>query len=321
YDGNGNTGGSVPVDTQAYSAWGTVIIQGNTGNLEKNDLIFAGWSRSVANTDYPFTAGSTLQIESSSITLYACWVPVYAYTISSGKATITKYNGSESVIDIPSMLDGYPVTAIGMDSFNGNSVLTKVTIPSGVISIGVDAFRACAALDSVTIPSTVTTIGTSAFCGCAALSSIVLPEGLTSLAGYVFENCAGLKSASLPSTLAYVPTGCFSGCSGLVSVSLPSKAWYIMDCAFSGCTSLTTITIPASVTQIRCTAFTGCIGLKDVDVNATTPPEIDVVMGDKPSMLFGDCSALEHIYVPTSNVTTYQETGRWDIYSALIVGL
>lgn len=42
YGGNGNTGGSVPVDTQQYVEGDTVTILGNTGSLAKTGCTFGG---------------------------------------------------------------------------------------------------------------------------------------------------------------------------------------------------------------------------------------------------------------------------------------
>jgi uncharacterized repeat protein (TIGR01451 family) len=44
YDGNGNTGGSVPVDGKLYNNNNNVIIYGNTGILAKPNACFIGWS-------------------------------------------------------------------------------------------------------------------------------------------------------------------------------------------------------------------------------------------------------------------------------------
>ncbi|MCX8012737.1 MAG: hypothetical protein N3A02_00410, partial [Rectinema sp.] len=42
YDGNGATGGSVPVDSNKYLQGVTVTVLGNTGNLTRPGYRFAG---------------------------------------------------------------------------------------------------------------------------------------------------------------------------------------------------------------------------------------------------------------------------------------
>ncbi|HBX24438.1 MAG TPA: hypothetical protein DEF34_12535, partial [Desulfotomaculum sp.] len=44
YDGNSNTGGSPPTDSNAYYQGDTVTVLGNTGNLEKTGYTFTGWN-------------------------------------------------------------------------------------------------------------------------------------------------------------------------------------------------------------------------------------------------------------------------------------
>lgn len=66
-----------------------------------------------------------------------------------------------STIEIPSMIEGKPVTTIGKYAFN-NGQLTSVVIPSSVKTIEYGAFT-YNQLTSVTIPNSVTSIGEYAF--------------------------------------------------------------------------------------------------------------------------------------------------------------
>ena len=86
----------------------------------------------------------------------------FRYTVQENTATITKYEGNDTYLVIPSQIDGKSVTAIADSAFSSDSLQT-VVIPNGVISIGWFAFQGCPALTSITIPSSVTSIGYSAF--------------------------------------------------------------------------------------------------------------------------------------------------------------
>ena len=55
---------------------------------------------------------------------------------------------------------------IGDYTFYGCSVLTSLTLPSGLTEIGEGAFAACSGLTSLTLPSGVTSIGECAFASC-----------------------------------------------------------------------------------------------------------------------------------------------------------
>jgi uncharacterized repeat protein (TIGR02543 family) len=72
YNGNGNTDGSVPVDSGVYATGATVTVLGNTGSMTKTGYTFAGWNTAVNGSGTPYAAGSTFTI-SNSTTLYAQW--------------------------------------------------------------------------------------------------------------------------------------------------------------------------------------------------------------------------------------------------------
>ena len=78
---------------------------------------------------------------------------------------------------------------IGDYTFYGCSVLTSLTLPSGLTEIGEGAFAACSGLTSLTLPSGVTSIGNHAFYACSGLTSITLPSGVTEIGEDAFWGC------------------------------------------------------------------------------------------------------------------------------------
>lgn len=101
---------------------------------------------------------------------------VFHYTVVDGKATVTKYEGTAALVEIPAVLNGYPVARIGERAFEGNTYLSAVVVPEGVVAIDWFAFYNCAALFDVTLPQSVTEIGHAVFDGCAA-PTLVCPKG------------------------------------------------------------------------------------------------------------------------------------------------
>jgi hypothetical protein len=91
---------------------------------------------------------------------------------NNGTITITAYYGSGSAVNIPSQIEGVPVSGIGTGVFYHRDRLTSVTIPDGLTSIGERAFSFCAHLDSVTIPESVINIGAFAFESCPKLTGV-----------------------------------------------------------------------------------------------------------------------------------------------------
>src|SRR5690554_2598158 len=75
YDGNGNTGGSVPKDTNnPYTSGDTVTVLGNTGTLSNSCHTFNGWNTAADGSGTSYTSGNTFTITTST-TLYAQWIP------------------------------------------------------------------------------------------------------------------------------------------------------------------------------------------------------------------------------------------------------
>ena len=148
--------------------------------------------------------------------------------------TITKYVESDTVVVIPSKINGITVETIGHGAFE-KSAVTSVTIPDSVTAILDRAFANCFQLTNISIPNSVTSIGFSAF-----------------------EHCTSLKSITLPSSLNSISEALFSDCSQLTTIHIPDSVLSIQDFAFGNCTRLETIHIPVSVTSIGVYAFNGC---------------------------------------------------------------
>ncbi len=73
YNGNGNTGGTVPVDSNSpYLSGSTVTVLSNTGGLTKSGNTFNGWNTAANGTGTPYVAGATFEITGNT-TLYAQW--------------------------------------------------------------------------------------------------------------------------------------------------------------------------------------------------------------------------------------------------------
>lgn len=94
----------------------------------------------LTNWDWGTITGATF-----TITVTA---PSRDFTFDATTGTIKKYNGNDAVVNIPSEINGTPVTTIGNAAFRDSSV-TSVTIPANVTEIGSNAFADCTNLTSV----------------------------------------------------------------------------------------------------------------------------------------------------------------------------
>ncbi len=199
---------------------------------------------------------------------------------------VSGYNGNDSVVIIPSIYLGYPVTEIADDAFSGKG-LVEVKIPATVTKIGNNAFRDCYALNSVSFAdgATVSVIGSYAFSSCQQLKSIALPASVTSIGECVFQYCDNLESVSFAkdgAKLEIIPSNAFGGCMlnqidipdsvttisegafsyneelTLISFGENSSLKTIGDSAFGACGALKQLTLPKTVTSVDSTAFSGC---------------------------------------------------------------
>ena len=108
YDGNGNAGGAVPVDSNGYVTGATVTVLGNTGNLTRTGYTFAGWNTAANGTGASYQPGNTFIMESANVTLYAIWTPTYTVTYDGNGNT-----GGTVPVDSNSYVTGATVTVLG----------------------------------------------------------------------------------------------------------------------------------------------------------------------------------------------------------------
>lgn len=135
---------------------------------------------------------------------------------------ITGYNGTDTVVVIPSKINGITVETIGHTAFRYSSV-TSVTIPDSVTFISDSAFAYCSSLTNISIPNSVTAIGSFAFEGCTKLESITLPSSLSTIQSYAFYNCGNLKTIRIPVSVTSIGNYAFDVCPSLMTVTYPGS--------------------------------------------------------------------------------------------------
>ena len=96
------------------------------------------------------------------------------FIINQEELMITKYTGSDTVIEIPESYKNYKVTVIGASVFN-NSKITEVTIPSSIKQIEDYAFSSCHSLTKVNLSEGLEILNNSVFFNCSELREIKLP--------------------------------------------------------------------------------------------------------------------------------------------------
>lgn len=161
---------------------------------------------------------------------------------------ITGYNGTDTVVVIPSKINGITVETIGHTAFRYSSV-TSVTIPDSVTFISDSAFAYCSSLTNISIPNSVTAIGSFAFEGCTKLESITLPSSLLTISESLFYDCSQLTTIHIPDSVSSIRTYAFYNCGKLETIRIPVSVTSIGSYAFDDCPSSMTVTYPGSKTQ------------------------------------------------------------------------
>lgn len=153
YNGNGNTGGSVPVDNTNYEQGQTVTILGNTGNLVKTGYSFTGWNTQADGSGTTYTQGQTFTMDTSNVTLYAMWAQIkiayiYDSVDSPACATITSLLSDYSLTQIPhnaveittASLSSYALIIIAYQAnswdYNQNLANTIINAGNPIIAMG-----------------------------------------------------------------------------------------------------------------------------------------------------------------------------------------
>lgn len=247
----------------------------------------------LTNWDWGTITGATFTITATA--------PSRDFTFDATTGTIKKYNGNDAVVNIPSEINGTPVTTIGNAAFRDSSV-TSVTIPASVTEIGANAFAGCTNLTSVTyggdwsnltIQSGNPAVEDAAkdaaneqlfdfefilnntavivirYKGTAA--DVTIPsrykgKPVTMIDHAAFHNNSAVTSVTIPDSVTAIPDDAFGFCSQLTNISIPNSVTFIGFSAFNSCTSLKSITLPSSLSTIQSYAFYNCGNLKTIRI-------------------------------------------------------
>lgn len=276
----------------------------------------------LTNWDWGTITGATF-----TITVTA---PSRDFTFDATTGTIKKYNGNDAVVNIPSEINGTPVTTIGNAAFRDSSV-TSVTIPANVTEIGANAFAGCTNLTSVnyiggdwskltiqsgnpavqdaanaplfdfefTPDNTAVIVTNYKYNGAAA--DVTIPsryqgKPVTTIGHAAFFNSA-VTSVTIPDSVTSISDEAFINCPKLTNISIPNSVTYIGFSAFSSCTSLKSITLPSSLSFISGALFLGCSQLTTIHI----PVSVTSIGNNA----FADCPSLMTVTYPGSKT-------QWD---------
>lgn len=227
---------------------------------------------------------------------------MFAYSENDdGTVTITGGNIVTPKLEIPAELEGKKVSAIGMNAFTGNNVITDLVIPEGVTTLYWYSFNTCRNLETVTLLDSLEFIDSWAFERCSKLKTINVPANVTRINGGAFAQNSSMTSITcdpanknyvsvngvlftkdmkelvaypggiqggytVPATVNHIGDAAFYGALGLDSVTILGNLDFIGFEAFAECSKLTDVAIRDGVNYVGYWAFRGCDGIKTLTV-------------------------------------------------------
>lgn len=236
----------------------------------------------------------------------------------------------DGTVNVPEMIDGYPVRELGTKSLYSLSGMKKVVIPGsvqriqekafylsedlaeavlseGLVSIGAKAFFQTG-LQTVSFPESLESIGDEAVCNCQKLREVSISSGVSSIGQSAFTACTALETFYVdPGNQSFASSdGVLFTADGATLIkypamrkadgqqpeeyTVPEGTLYIGDNAFQYTKALKTLRLADSVETIGKGAFEYCSGLTDI----TLPSAIKTI-GEG---AFAGCDYITRINIP-----------------------
>lgn len=202
-----------------------------------------------------------------------------------GMGTVT------TCIHIPESVEGYTVTSVNPDAFQGASAgcfgRLEVWLPQSVKRIEDTALdddnilfhlpdrleylgrnqagsnREFGAVSIYELPRFLETIERNSMAN-VDIKSNRLPENLKSILNSGLKN-QRWESVEFPASLLSIGAFAFENCNNLEEVTLPEGLQYL-DCAFMNCINLRKASIPSTIEQLLGYTFHGCVKLEEVEL-------------------------------------------------------
>lgn len=222
----------------------------------------------------------------------------FSFSEDGQAVSITGFDGSRSVVEIPETYGGAKVTSIAAGAFRGQTMITDVVIPEGVTYIGREAFAGCSALVRVQIPTSVTQVGANLFEGTPYDST--LTGELVYINSILYRCQSDAVTVSIRQGTTVIAEEAFINRVNLAAIVVPDGVSYIGSNAFKNCSALSQIEIPKSVRDIVANAFDGTKWYEDRkhemiyinDLLYSVPAEI-IVQSEQPTGSLSDKDAAE----------------------------
>ena len=241
----------------------------------------------------------------------------YEYEVINDTITITRYIGSDEIVNIPSTIDDKPVTVIGDSAFHWLPDLSSVTIPASVLRVGNTTFGWCYELNEVNVDPgnrCYSSIDGVLFdktqvelisCPGGKIGNYNIPPGVVKIGDFAFQACVWLERIGIPVSVIEIGDAPFAWCNDLQEIAVdPANSVFssfegsLFSKSASKLIALASgyhgdYVIPDGVVEIGRSAFIGCVSLDRVVIPSS------VLYIGKETFLW--CYSLTHIEVNVEN--------------------
>lgn len=269
-----------------------------------SDIRFVSGDSSIVSVDsdgtlYAINAGTAFVIvyDTYSGNTAQCRVTVeknvyngMLYTVNDGKITITHYEGEDETADIPSDIDGLPVTEIGKGAFMYSPTLKKITIPASVTSIHSSSFAGCVALAEISVSSDnekFTSKNGALYsrdgkqlicCPAGKAGEFKIPDGVIAISEDAFNMCIGITKITFPKSIELIPASAFLSCESLTAFEISASSNYSVKDGVLYTKDMGALVryptakdgayvMPDSVQLVKSGAFDGCVAVSEITLS------------------------------------------------------
>ncbi len=177
------------------------------------------------------------------------------YEVLNGEITITGCAKDSITLDIPSTIDGIPVTKLSSNAFWRALDLETINIPDSVALIEDFTFSSNLKLTETNVDENNQNY--------ASVDGVLFNKDVSELIQFPIKKSSIIYE--VPATVTTLKTRAFSQ-SEIRGVKLPTGLKTIESSAFLGCLQLVNITIPSTVSNIGLYSFISCPLLTDIKV-------------------------------------------------------
>lgn len=250
----------------------------------------------------------------------------YEYILlEDGSAQITACFSTGETVELPSELNGYPVSSISDMAFLSAGNMKTLWIPDGLSCISAEHLLYSRNLEHVYVtpdhPELALIDGVLFnkvekslvwYPNQSAAESYTIPNGIRSIGVRAFTGSKQLRSISIPDSVVQIGDHVFSGCVSLMEIAIPDRVEFIGTGAFYHCNELQSAYIGSGVTEMGGNPFAGCGKLENIVFSAEHPmlEDRDGVIFDKTRnilLYYPSVAAAESYAIPegTSAIADY----------------